>query len=563
MQIAHRTTNTATGILALFALAFTAGCNNNGDGGNDPPNPPPGGGTATIERISDGDGPSRAPAISSNGNFVAFESVATNLVASDTNGVQDIFVLDRAADTMERVSVDSAAQQGTGASRRPAISANGRYVVFESDAEDLVADDTNFVTDVFVHDRQTGTTTRVSVDSGGVEADAASTRPAISADGRYVAFQSDATNLVAGDTNLSADIFLHDRQTNATTRVSLDSSGLEVTGASANPALSADGRFVAFTSAATDLVASDTNGVVDVFVRDVLAGATTRISQSSLADEADAASGAPAISADGRYIAFPSTATNLVTDDTNAASDVFLHDRQLAATTRVSVSSASIEGDGASPPPGSTARPALSSNGRFVTFTSTATNLVTGDTNGAADVFRHDVVTGETRRLNVDAGGVAGTGDAVEDVSTAVSSSGEFVAFQSADDGLVPGDTNGEVDVFVRFEPTSAALTVGGATFEPPSAFVVTTSGVALGQGALAPLPLVRRLPGLGAMASVQLEPPVLWAEARVFDAGEDARVEVSFAPAGLAPGLYRTTARMFGNGELAGEFAVVLEVLD
>jgi len=169
-----------------------------------------------------------------------------------------------------RVSVDSSGIQGNDHSTNPALSSDGRYVAFRSDATNLVAGDTNGYYDVFVHDRQTGITTRVSVGSSGIQGNDSSFPPAISADGRYVAFRSDATNLVAGDTNGDYDVFVHDRQTGITTRVSVDSSGTESNSYSDDPALSSDGRYVAFKSWATNLVAGDTNERSDIFIRDTL-----------------------------------------------------------------------------------------------------------------------------------------------------------------------------------------------------------------------------------------------------------------------------------------------------
>ncbi len=163
------------------------------------------------------------PAISADGRYVAFTSLASNLVPGDTNGVQDIFVHDRQTGKTTRVSVDSAGSEVNGISILPAISADGRYVAFTSFASNLVAGDTNGLTDIFVHDRQTGKTTKVSVDSAGSEANGFSLLPVISADGRFVTFTSFASNLVAGDRNGVQDVFVHDRQTEETARVSADS----------------------------------------------------------------------------------------------------------------------------------------------------------------------------------------------------------------------------------------------------------------------------------------------------------------------------------------------------
>jgi len=197
--------------------------------------------------------------------------------------------------------------------------------------------------------RAAGITTRVSVDSSGIQGDIYSFVPSISADGRYVAFESFATNLVAGDNNGYLDIFVRDRQTGQTTRVSVDNSGNQGNGHSSAPSISADGRNVAFQSDATNLVAGDTNGVYDIFVHDRQTGRTTRVSVNSSGIQGNAYSDQPSISADGRHVAFESLATNLAAGETNGATDVFVHDRQTGQTTRVSVGSVEHKGDRQTP----------------------------------------------------------------------------------------------------------------------------------------------------------------------------------------------------------------------
>ncbi|HUE30371.1 MAG TPA: hypothetical protein VMR79_05815, partial [Verrucomicrobiae bacterium] len=304
---------------------------------------------------TEGNDASLGSAISADGRFVAFDSAASNLVVGDTNGAADVFVHDRQAGTTERVSVASAGTQGNGSSGLigfafpPALSADGRFVAFVSLASNLVAGDTNASTDVFVRDRLTGTTERVSVASGGAGGNAGSLGSALSADGRFVAFQSDASNLVAGDTNGVTDVFVRDRLTGMTERVSVASDETQGDGASTYPALSADGRFVAFQSDASNLVAGDTNGATDVFVRDRQTGTTERVSVASGGGtQGNRNSGGffafPALSADGRLVAFESDATNLVATDTNGATDVFVHDRLTGTTERVSVASGGSQG---------------------------------------------------------------------------------------------------------------------------------------------------------------------------------------------------------------------------
>src|SRR5256712_380330 len=229
--------------------------------------------TPSTKRVSvdshgaQGNGGSFDPAISADGRFVAFDSVASNLVAGDTNAAFDVFVRDRKTGKTRRVSVDSHGAQGNGDSFDPAISADGRFVAFDSVASNLVAGDTNAASDVFVRDRKTGKTRRVSVASHGTQGNGASFGPSISADGRFVAFTSAASNLVAGDSNEAYDVFVRVRKTAKPSPASLDSHGAQGNGESFNPAISADGRFVAFRSSASNLVAGDTNGAADVFVR--------------------------------------------------------------------------------------------------------------------------------------------------------------------------------------------------------------------------------------------------------------------------------------------------------
>ena len=310
--------------------------------------------------------------------------------------------------TTTRVSVRSDGTEGNDDSFYPSISADGLYVAFFSSASNLVLNDTNSRRDVFVHDRQTGQTTRVSVDSYGTQGNDGSGDPSISGDGRYVAFSSGASNLVTGDDNGEYDIFVHDRQTGQTTRVSVDSNGTEGNGASEYLSISADGRYVAFSSYASNLVSDDTNGECDIFVHDRWTGQTARVSVASDGTQGNDDSDYPSISADGRYVAFDSGASNLVLNDTNATSDVFAHDRQTGQTTRVSLASDGTQGNGGS------WYSSISANGRYVTFQSDASNLVLNDTNGYDDVFVHDRSTGQTARVSVASDGTEGDGSSYE-----------------------------------------------------------------------------------------------------------------------------------------------------
>jgi Tol biopolymer transport system component len=409
-----------------------------------------------------GNGESNSPAISANGRFVAFHSAAINLVDGDTNEFIDVFVHDRQTGKTTRVSVDSSGAQGNGNSALPAISADGRFVAFHSIASNLVPADTNADLDAFVHDRQTGITTRVSVDSSGAQGNATSGGPSISADGRFVAFQSFASNLVAGDTNLNGDVFIHDRQTGITTRVSVDSSGAQGNGSSGGGhiSISADGRFVAFRSFASNLVAGDTNGFLDVFVHDRQTGMTTRVSVDSSGAQGNEESEMPSISADGRFVAFHSLGSNLVAGDTNGFFDVFLHDQETGVTSRVSVNSSGLQGDtdGGN-------NPSISADGRFVAFESSATNLVAGDTNDTTDVFVHERATGGTVRVSVNSSGADGNDGSIR---PAISAGGGLVAFESFASNLVPGDTNRSPDVFVNGGGGGGGGSGGGGGGTPP-----------------------------------------------------------------------------------------------
>ncbi len=264
------------------------------------------------------------PSVSASGRYVAFDSTATNLAPGDTNSYNDVFVRDRKLHKTYLVSVSSAGVQGNSGSFQPAISADGRYVAFASDASNLVSGDMNGYEDVFVRDRKLHRTSLVSVDSAGVQANNESFGPSICADGRYVTFVSDATNLVSGDTNGYTDVFVRDRKLHRTSLVSVSSTGVQGNKESYEPAISADGRYVAFASAASTLVAGDTNGYTDVFVRDRKLHKTRLVSVDSAGVQGNNQSFYAAISADGRYVAFDSNASNLVAGDSNAVEDVFV-----------------------------------------------------------------------------------------------------------------------------------------------------------------------------------------------------------------------------------------------
>lgn len=383
------------------------------------------------------------PSISADGRYVAFESFARNLVDNDTNGFWDIFVRDTWTGQTLRVSVSSDGAQANGHSRFASISPDGRYVAFESEASNLVPGDRNGVKDVFVRDLQLGLTTRVSVSSSGGEGNGVSGRPSIASGGQVVAFESVASNLVYSDTNGMQDVFVRNLTTGETKRVSVSSAGVEGLGDSGEPAISADGRWVAFSSWAANLVPGDTRGFKDVFLHDLETGQTTRVSLNSAGEESNGSSKSPALSADGRHVAFASDATNLVMTDTNRCWDVFVHDRVTRQTMRVNISSAGGQADQDS------GWPALSADGRYVAFVSRANNLVTPDSNGGRDVFLRDTVAGRTLCISVVPSG--DTGNAFcSDQRPAISSGGRWVVFESWASDLVAYDANWVSDIFLR-----------------------------------------------------------------------------------------------------------------
>jgi Tol biopolymer transport system component len=471
-----------------------------------------GGGPSVIESL----------AASADGSVVAFSSNATNLVPGDTNGVFDVFTFEVASGQMSRVSVAADGSEASAPSQDVAISGDGKVVAFVSSAADLVAGDTNGQKDVFVRDRQTGTTTRVSVATGGGEASAGSGQPALSADGRWVAFSSPARELMAGDANGVSDVFLHDRLGAITSRVSVDSGGGDADGPSVAPDLSGDAAVVAFESKATDLLqgGADGNNQADVFV--AAGGVISRVNVGAPVPQGGD-SGAPALSPDGRYVAytsaatniappdpypgtdiflfdrtagttrrvsvagpggapdgpshsadvltggtsvlvaFASDATNLVAADGNRATDVFVRDVSTSTTTRESLDAAGGEANGAS------ASPQLSADGGLVTFASNAANLtVTPPAPGTSEVYRRDRISGALERVSGPGG--AGVADgAVGSSSPALSAGGNLVAFASQSPDLVPGDTNRTADVFLhdRAGGTTSRASLGRVGDQP------------------------------------------------------------------------------------------------
>jgi len=386
---------------------------------------------------------SEMASVSADGNLIAFYSNASNIDGTPFGA----FVHDRTTGQTTRISFDAGFGSRDGFS--PAISGNGRFVAYEDVVDGFK--------DLYLYDRAQGITTRVSVGYNGAPANWDSSSPTIDGVGRMVAFFSYASNLVPGDTNGFVDVFVRDTVAGQTRLVSVGFDGTQANSASSYPTISANGRFVAFDSSASNLVPvpKNMNASTEVFVRDLDAGVTTRVSVASDGTVGNGSSFDPAISADGRYIAFASNASNLVPGDTNGAVDVFVHDRLTGQTDRVSVAS-----NGAQAYPQSIF-PSISGDGRLVAFSSYATNLVPEDTNNNFDVFVHDRQTGRTRRVSVASDGLqgndySGIGNAPGTQNPRLSADGTVVVFGSAASNLVPGDTNRSEDIFVRLLPETA-----------------------------------------------------------------------------------------------------------
>jgi Tol biopolymer transport system component len=373
----------------------------------------------------EGDGESHyPPTLAGNGRFVAFSSAATNLVADDENGSNDVFVHNRVTGKTTRVSVRSNGNEAVGESSHPSLSSTGRFVAFHSSAA-LVGSDDNGVEDIYVHDR---------------EVDGASFEPSISGSGRYVAFVSQALDLVPEDNADFTDVFVHDRETGKVRRVSVSSSGAQADEESFDAVISSNGRFVAFQSQATNLAGNDALGYNDVFVHNRKTKKTIRASVNTNGEKALGDSTHATLSGNGRYVAFESFATNLVANDENSSEDIFLRDLEAKKTKRISVRSNGDEAEGSSE------APEFSDNGRYVTFESGAANLVSGD-GEAVDIFLRNLETKKTKRVSAAMDGSEPNNNSYE---PSISSDGRWVAFYSDASDLVPDDTLGFGDIFMR-----------------------------------------------------------------------------------------------------------------
>jgi len=376
-----------------------------------------------------GDFDSFDPDISGDGRYVVFATAATNLIAGDTNGLPDIHLFDRVTGTQVRLTQSASGVIANGDSRGSKISQDGMRVLFSSTANNLVPGDSNGRVDVFVADWATGSMWIASKSSTGVQANLDSFQHSISSTGRWIAFASKANNIVPGDTNANGDTFVHDALLGTTERVSLTAAGLQSSGNAGGSAVSGDGRFVVFGTAASDIVPGDLNGLPDTFVRDRVQQTTTLVSRALQGGSANGVSTPDRISDDGQQVLFSSTANNLVLGDSGAGLDAFLFNNTTQVITRMSLTH-----DG-QPPNAESFQPVISRDGRWVNFFSPASNIVPNDTNGQIDGFLVDRVHGTLLRPTVTSGGCEGnSGTGV----FGMSDDARFLVMLSSADNLTP-----------------------------------------------------------------------------------------------------------------------------
>jgi Tol biopolymer transport system component len=429
--------------------------------------------TDDLRLVSRADGPtgakgndgSTAAALAAGGRFVAFSSNATNLHPEDADAVSDVLVRDLQSGALVLVSRASGAggAKGNAGSGVPSISADGRYVAFASSATNLVAEDTDAASDVFVRDLLTNTTTLVSRAAGaGIKSNGDSFTPAISADGRFVAFASNASNLHPDDTDAATDIFVRDLQSGALTLVSRadGAAGAKGGSGSAAPRISADGARIAFSSNASNLDPDDPDAAPDVFVRDVRAQTTTLISRAAAGGASNGDSFSPTISADGRFVAFGSSATNLHPEDPDAITDVFVRDLLTGTTLLASRAG----GPGGTKGNGFSDEPAIAADGRSVTFVSNATNLHPDDTDVIDDVFVRDLQSSSTRLVSRASSLAKGSGFSQ---APSISGNGATVTFASNSPNLTPDDPDTILDVFARDVPSAPPAPATGPDGSP------------------------------------------------------------------------------------------------
>ncbi len=430
--------------------------------------------------------------ISADGRFVVFQSDANNLAAGDMNGQQDIYRRDLLTNTTELASKAMSGNAGNGIAVAPAISGDGRFVAWSTNASNIVSGDTNGTWDVFLRDMSSGTNMRLSLTSTGAEASLRSDQPRMSPDANWITFESNA-DLVPGDTNGLQDIYRLDRATNTLALVSTSSTGVQGNGVSYAAEPSHDGRYVVFFSTASNLVAGDTNSQGDVFWKDMQTGTLLRANVSSSGVQANNETIWPSISGDGQTVTYCSAAGNLVTGDSNNNWDAFAFDIATLTTTRLNVQPNGAQANSYTRSP-----TAMSADGRLVVFASLGTNLVPGDTNNVQDVFLRDRLLQVTKRLNFSFDGSQANSDSFV---PHITPDAKVLTFTSTASNIVAGDTNGFRDIFASFLDTSTTVyctaktsssgcvptigSTGAPSLAGPSNFVLTTSNVETGQNGI------------------------------------------------------------------------------
>lgn len=395
--------------------------------------------------------------ISSNGRYVPFTADSNNYIVGDTNGNWDVFVRDRTLQSTARVSVTDAGAQASSSLGEGFISSDGRYVAFWTSSP-LVAGDT-LRDDVYVRDTGGPTTYRVSLSNGGAQLNGDSYTGSISANGRYVTFASTSSNAVVGDTNGVQDLFMRDTVMATTVRVSVGTGGVQgTTAVSAASSVSDDGRYVAF-STATSFDAADTNGVSDIYLRDTVADTTTLLSVTGGGVAGNGASSTPAMTGDARYIVYQSAASDLVAGDTNGLTEVFLRDRMMGTTERICYTDSDAEmmphGDVNTrvlPSIFTGCRSAsISSDGSRISFLAQSADLTATAVHGVPHVYVRDRTAGSTTLVSRTPSGAPINLGAYAGSVPAISGDGTVVTFVTwASDVTGPNiDTSRYVHQFV------------------------------------------------------------------------------------------------------------------
>ncbi|MGZ6912601.1 MAG: TolB family protein [Acidimicrobiia bacterium] len=442
----------------------------------------------TTSGTQPGGGTTVGTDISPDGRFVVFTSDSPDIVPNDHNNAADVFLRDTKLGTTERVSIADNEGEGSFGGYGGLVSADGRYVAFSSDSDNLLATaDNNGSTDVFLRDRQLGTTTRVSVKNAGGEANDSSYLQSMTPDARIIVFNSDADNLIGTtDQNFSTDVYIRDRGANKTQRISVATDGTEGDLDSTYGSISDDGRYVAFLSNASNFDENDSGVFQDVYLRDRTAGTTTRLSALADGTEADSDSTNVIISGDGKVVVFDTDASNLLpVSDDNGATDVYAASVATGAIERIS-----------SRPDGGDASDfsfvaGVSDDGRYVFFQSGAKDLVGNSLLAATDGFVRDrtagrtVLAATTQKMTEPLGPSA---DLSGSSPNAISGDGRYLLFSStATDVMADGDTNSTIsDVYLESNPVPLVLGVTPNSLARGTSGNVVLSGINLrGSGAL------------------------------------------------------------------------------